>query len=332
MSSQPNGVRELLRRAAAEFERNGLSRSVIRQCERDAPGDFLEDGLHVMLDSDESTGYRFLAVMLVNSPLVFQKLTDRWQFSRDQAVKIAQGLLRVDQSFDTKLTALLPDRNNSVRPFALGGENVARALEVLDEISMGRRIVPMMRHLTDHPDPTIASKAALLIGKRMQNLAWTRRVIGEATAARSRANAIETMWGVTSAEAIQLFRECLEDYDNRVVGNAVIGLHKAGVGDTAEVLSRIAANSHPKIRMTAAWAIGQIGDAKLVSVLTPLAKDKHPEVRRAAMKSLRNFHMEDTRAKESNTRVEPVEMETAQVEHETVPARTVAAPARQFWS
>jgi hypothetical protein len=295
VSSDREQVRDILRRASAEFERNGLSRCAIRQCEQEFPDAFLQEGLRVLLEADESAGYRFLAALLVQSPAVFQELTDRWQFTKDQAVNIARRLQRVDQNFDTKLTGLLPDRDDADRPFALEGDQAKRALEILDEISPGRRIVPIMRHLTRHKDPKISSKAALLIGKRLQNPGWARRVITESTDPRLRANAIETMWGLNTAEVIDLFHDCLADWDNRVVGNAIIGLHRAGDAETRKLVAGIAADPNPKLRMTAAWAMGQIGDAGLVPVLTPLAKDGHPEVRRAALRSLHGFQTEGKR-------------------------------------
>jgi hypothetical protein len=322
-------VRDILWRACAEFERNGLSRSAIRQCEAEAPVAFLEEGLNVLLEANDSAGYRFLALLLLNSPLVFRQLTNRWKFTRDDSVKVAKRLQRVDQSFDTKLTGALPDRDNTVRPNSLDGEEAERALEILDEISPGRRIVPTIRHLTGHPNPKISSKAALLIGKRLQNLSWAKRVIAEASDARLRANAIETMWGVTCREVIELFRECLQDWDNRVVGNAIIGLHRAGDPETFTLVDAIANDPNPKLRMTAAWAMGYIGDPKFVSILAALARDSQAEVRRAALKSLRGLHIVEKRAR----KLAPDEPHfDPQVSEEAIiPEAVLAGPGRQFW-
>jgi hypothetical protein len=288
-------VRDILKRATAEFDRNGLSPSAIRRCQREAPEFFLQEGLRVLLEGGETAGHRFLAVLLVNSPSALKELTDRWQFSWDEALTAARQLQRVDQNFDTKLSWLLPGCDETVRPFALKGENAERALELLDEISPGHRIVPILHHLTGHPDQKISSKATLLIGKRLRNLDWVKRVIAHSTDPRLRANAIETMWGLNSPEVMSFFRDFLGNQDNRAVGNAIIGLRRGGDETVAEWLSVIAADPDPKLRMTAAWTIGQIGDATLVPVLTPMAKDRHPDVRRAALKSLRSLHRGEDR-------------------------------------
>jgi hypothetical protein len=332
VSNERERVREILRRATTQFERNGLSRGAIRQCEREFPALFVLEGLHVLIEADDSAGYRFLAVLLVNSPSVFQELTERWQFTKEEAVKVARGLQRVDQNFDTRLAALLPDRHYSIRQFALEGERVERALEILDDISPGRRIVSIMHHLTDHKDPKISSKAALLIGKRLQSFAWARRVIAESTDPRLRANAIETMWGVNTPEAVELFRGCLADWDNRVVGNAIIGLHRAGHSETKQLVAGIAANSNPKLRMTAAWAMGQIRDAALASVLNPLAKDGNAEVRRSALRSLRQLQIEEQKIKEAHhkeTTFEPIES-PLEMKPPPLPPGPIG-PQRQFW-
>ena len=288
----------------------------------------------MLTEADDSAGYRFLGLLLLNSPQLLLELTDRWKFNRDHAVKIAKRLQRVDQNFDTKLAAALPDRDDTRRPGGVYGEAAERALEILDEISPGRRIVPLVRHLTEHPDPKISAKAALLVGKRIQNVTWAKRVITETSEARLRANAIETLWGLSSREVTDLFRECLGDWDNRVVGNAIIGLHRAGDPDTFELVGGIASDPNPKLRMTAAWAMGFIGDRNFVSILAPLAKDAQPEVRRAALKSMRGFHIE----KQAREQVRVVEPEPEQVvgpqaeEVVIVPKPEVVEPARQFWS
>ncbi len=330
MKTEQQKIGDILRRAAYDFERNGLSRGAIRKCEQEAPDAFLSEGLRVLQDADDSAGYRFLAVLLARMPAVFQRLCDRWHFNRQQAISIARRLHAVDLNFDTRMSGLLPDRNNTPKPFSLEGEFAERALEILDEISPGRRIIPIMRHLTEHSDSKIASKAGLLIGKRLQNLSWARRVVSEATDPRLRANAIECFWGMNTAAVIDLFHACLDDEDNRVVGNAIIGLHEAGEPEAREMVARIAAQENPNFRMTAAWTMGRIGDPSFLSILAPMAKDPHPEVRRAALKSLRAFHKQA-----SEKLPEPVFdlPETQRLEElETVPAAPAPVrPLRQFW-
>jgi hypothetical protein len=337
VKTEQNQIGEILRRATRDFERNGLSRGVIGKFEREAPDVLLAEGLLVLLEADESAGYRFLAITLARLPGVFQKLCDRWHLNRQQAIAVAKRLHRVDLNFDTRMSTLLPDRDNRFKPFALEGDYAERALEILDEISPGRRIVPIMRHLTEHPDSKIASKAGLLIGKRLQNLSWARRVVTESADPRLRANAIECFWGMNTTAVIDLFHHCLQDEDNRVVGNAIIGLHEAGDPEAREMVIRIATEKDPEFRMTAAWTIGRMGDSSFLSILSPLAKDRHPEVRRAALKSLRGFHQQTIAAKASEPvfklPAKQVEEAEAEMEMETVPADAAPTrPQRQFWS
>jgi hypothetical protein len=324
---------QLLRRAAKDFEYNGLSRGAIRQCERQAPEAFLLEGLRTVMDADDSAGYRFLAILLVGIPSVFQMLCDRRQFTQEDAIKIAKRLQKVDQNFDTRMCGLLPDRNNARRPFSLEGGLAERALEILDAISPGRRIVPIMRHLTGYSDPRIASKASLLIGKRLQNLSWARRVLAESNDPRVRANALEAFWGMDAPDVIDLFRRCVDDPDNRVVGNAIIGLHEAGEPEAFHLAIEIASKKKPSFRMTAAWIMGKIANVDFFLFLTRLARDEEMSVRRSAINALRVVNRSVPAQVEEPKFAAAPEPEVEVIELETIPAEPPrVAPQRLFWS
>ncbi len=156
-------------------------------------------------------------------------------------------------------------------------------------ISLGKRVVPILSHLTRHPDQKISSKATLLIGKRIQNVAFAKRLILEESDPRIRANAIEAVWGNDSPPVQQLFWECLEDRHNRVVGNAMVGLYLAGEEKINGVVSRFSRDYKADFRMTSAWTMGRMGNADFVPLLSSLIKDQHPGVRSAALRSLQNI-------------------------------------------
>jgi hypothetical protein len=267
-----------------------LCRGLIRQCQYASPESFLQEGLRLLTEKEESAGSRFVAILLVNMPAVFRTLTDRWEFTLEEAISVALRLLHISPNFDTRMSKLLPGRGNVPGQVTLEGEFAERALEILDAISPSSRITQSVRHLTEHPNSKISSKAALLVGKRSQDLVWAKGVLAKATDSRLRANALEAFWGMDSPSVVELFREYLQDKDNRVVGNAIIGLYKAGDPEAPQLVSRIASEPDPKLRMTAAWTMGRIGDPSFVPILAPLAKDTHADVRRAALRSLRGFH------------------------------------------
>ncbi len=176
------------------------------------------------------------------------------------------------------------------------GQAAERALDILDEISMGKRVVPILSHLTKHADHKISSKATLLVGKRIQNVAFAKRIIQEGTDPRVRANAIEAVWGNDTPVVQELFWQCTEDRHNRVVGNAMVGLYLAGEEKVDGIVTRFAQDYKPEFRMTSAWTMGRIGNADYIPTITPLIKDQHPGVRGAALRSLQNIrHIEKVR-------------------------------------
>jgi HEAT repeat protein len=295
----------------------------MRQCAFETPEIFLQEGLRILLEADDSASYRFLAILLAANPSIGQEISDRWQWKREEAIALGQILIRANPNFDTRISNLLPSLQDDDKPFGIDVESAERALEILDEISPGRRIVSMIKHLTAHPHERISSKVALLIGKRSKDASWGRRILKNATDARLRANTIESLWGTNTPDVIELFHECLRDSDNRVVGNAIVGLHTSGDPSSLKAVLRIAGDSNPRLRMTAAWAMGRIGDPSFISVLTGLARDQDGDVRRTALRSLRHIHVAETEAK----RAARVDAETAP----EAPSGAAAAP-RVVWA
>ena len=86
-------------------------------------------------------------------------LTNPEVFTRKQAVQAARVLLHSDHEFDLRLAREMPGRYGEKG--RLVWSEAARGLDILDEISDGRRLVPILLHLVDHPDPFLATKLRL---------------------------------------------------------------------------------------------------------------------------------------------------------------------------
>jgi HEAT repeat protein len=213
-------------------------------------------------------------------PALFEEIADPWKYTVPEAVGLARRLLEVEPSLDIKLALEIP---------RLRTEWAERALLILDEISEGRRIVPFVSHLASHRDVRISSKIALVVGKRTHELEWAKRQLEEVVDPRVRANVIEGLWGISTAEARQLFRDRLTDRHHRVVGNSLIGLHLASDIDMKDAVLKAAENSNPAFRTMAAWVMGRIGDETYKQRLSQLLRDDDPAVRSAALRSLRKI-------------------------------------------
>jgi hypothetical protein len=309
---------EFLVRTIATFDQNRANAAILRKFASEAPAQFLESGLNMLAKASDTAGYRYLAVQLAEMPQLFGMICDPWKYSLEQAVCIASHLLKVEPGFDTKL-ARLAGRRGITSADSLRAGVAERALDILDRISVGKRVTPILNHLTEHPDPRISAKAALLLGKRVNNEAWARRIVTEEANPRLRANALESAWGSTAPTLIELFQECLGDEDNRVVGNAIVGLHLAGNPDVQQIVQKFAEDFAPEFRMTAAWAMGKLGDAVFVPILTPLIKDIHPGVRRAALRALHGIRQIDKRLEEAKAEAAAAQNDGAQADGQAGP-------------
>jgi hypothetical protein len=224
-----------------------------------------------------------LQTMLLSCPEVLRPLADPERFSREQAVNACRTLMRLDPQFDVRLAQLAPRRGREGS--GLGTGSILRLLDILNEISAGARLVFMLNHLTAHPNPQVASKAALLMGNRIQNPAWVEKQILSGDA-RLRANVVEALWGNREAWARRIVREALEDPNNRVAGNAVMALHFLKDPSFAALATRMLKDERPEFRQTAAWVMGRSGEPAFLDVLRGALADSSPGVRRSATRAL----------------------------------------------
>jgi HEAT repeat protein len=102
---------------------------------------------------------------------------------------------------------------------------------------------------------------------------------------RTRANAIESLWGQKSTEARNLFLQAANDPDRRVAINGLVGLGKAGGADALPRLTHLLHSEDPIARRGAAWAMGQVGDPEFAEPLDSLMNDPDEALRAMAVRS-----------------------------------------------
>ena len=287
-------VQEYLSRALTEFGQNLLSIQLIKRLAAEVPDLFCNAALAILLYSDDSPGQRYMATLLLNQEEMLGMLSEPWRFTRREAVLLFNQLMTADRSLDVRLAHCLPNRNGAAAP-GFDIPQVERALDILDEVSMGRRIVPILGHLVQHFESRISSKAALIVGKRVQNLAWTEYHLRQSRDRRLRANAVEAIWGLDSPKSRTLLWEHTNDEHNRVAGNCFVGLHLLGEEKVGPSLANLA--NHPKaaFRATCCWAMGKIADSQSLQHLQMLIKDEDAGVRSAALKALLYIRQEEAK-------------------------------------
>ena len=249
----------------------------------EARADFYAAALSLMEMPVASGWQHRLCQHLLLQPEFLAYVGEPGRFSDCDLPRIFQTLAEVDQRVDVKVANAmrwLHERNEGS-----DGETVVRLLGVLDRISPGRRIVMSIIHLLRAPQPGAASKAALFLGKRIQNPNWVDRQMASPDA-RVRANIIESVWGVHNANLRKCLREALSDEHNRVVGNALLGLHLLGDTSVAGQLRTMLRHSQPKFRATAAWVMGKTGAPEFRCDLNDALHDEHEMVRNSALRAL----------------------------------------------
>jgi hypothetical protein len=292
---------EFLVRAIATFDHSRASANLLRRFASEAPDQFLESGFRILPKGSDTAGYKYLAVLLTKVPQVYSLLCDPWKYTLEQAVSIAVLLLKVEPSLETKLTQRLPGRQVVALDETLSPAAAERALDILDQISVGSRLIPILNYLAEHSEKQIAAKATLLLTRRANNEARGRRIETQSDDPRVRANKIELAWQSNTPAALELFTEHLKDEHHRVVGNAIIGLHLAGDPEVGNIVQKIAGDPAHEFRMMSAWAMGRIGDSTFVPMLTRLLKDPHPGVRGTALRALRAIRQIEKRREEERT-------------------------------
>jgi len=241
------------------------------------PDLFLNAAWKVLKKGDFSAGHRFLATVLVQNDNLVEKLCDPSYFTRQEAIAITRHAAQVDPLLDTKLARYL----GAARDTPLDDRVSGQLLEVLDAVSEGARLVPILSYLVNSPDPRLRSKAALLVGRRLQNPKWTWKRLEEVDG-RVRANAVEALWGVDTKEARTVLWQACEDPNNRVAGNALYGLYRLDELAAVPRLLAMAAHPEPAFRATAAWVMGHTADPRFIEALGAAKQDDNPLVRKTA--------------------------------------------------
>jgi HEAT repeats len=245
------------------------------------PATFLTYAQTAIRERPVTKALKFVAGLALAAGLI-EVLVDLYLRSRFEALALAHKLVNCDSQFDTILLEFLQ------RPHAdaVTEENAINVvLDLLDEVSHGDRLVPSALKLLKHSNPKIRSKAALLIGRRKQNLSWFTN-LSEEYDARVRANVLESLHGLKSDFVQRLFQDNVADANNRVAGNAVMGLYLLGHSTSIPLINEMAVRSEANFRNTSAWIMGQTANPRFVETLTRLIQDPEELVRRQAFRAL----------------------------------------------
>ena len=260
----------------------GVARN-IRELAAKAPERVVESLLQLLDEGRWGDATPFLARLMSSLGGTAAKLCDP-EASLDGVVSVARVLMQYEPRFDALFAKSLLDEDQMTE------DSRQRGLAVLAKLDGGGRLIPILMQFLRDPEIRIRSKAAMVFGQIMPTQGIMERLMRDPDA-RVRANFIEGLWKRTVSDCRPMFRQALEDSHHRVVGNALVGLHRLGEArDVVKHLGKMVRRPEPLFRGAAAWVMGQTGETRYIEVLRVLARDGDPMVRRSAYRSLRQIN------------------------------------------
>jgi HEAT repeat protein len=251
------------------------------------PEEFLEASIPLLKSSLDKLGTQYLLTLLLINDRILGPLIDPTLFSLAEAIAIAKQLVKIEPILDIKMmrrllhSGLNPDELDK----RVDNSHGIRLLEIMAAVSDGARVLPVMSQLMRHSNPKIRSKAALLVGRSNKSCKWVEQRLGEQDA-RVRANAVESLWGTNSADAKNVFWAAVNDPDNRVAGNALLGLYRLGDVTSIPLIVDLATDPRTDFRVTGMWLMGETEDPRFLSILARMISDPEPQVRATVFRSI----------------------------------------------
>jgi hypothetical protein len=186
---------------------------------------------------------------------------------------------------------LLPDALSRLAR-KLGSGPVAqriKALAIAQELDLGVPLRAAIEPLAAHPDAKVRSKAVSTLGE-VPNVApdlLLDKVLNDADS-RVRANAIEVLESKRKLEYVPLLTQRARSSHHRERANAIKAMHKMRVNTASTALLAMLRDDRPEHRISALWALRQIGWWQLLGEVGKLAKaDTNLRVRRYALTVLK---------------------------------------------
>jgi hypothetical protein len=159
--------------------------------------------------------------------------------------------------------------------------SLLRALDLLETMADYGVLFSWLRSLINHESENVRSKAVKLMCKVSPSKLVVARQL-ESDEPRVRANAVEALWFSEDPDRTDVFRKALLDQAQRVVVNALIGLHYQGQEDAMAKLLQLSKHASEAFRIAAVWAFRFLNDARAIPALELLQQDESETVREKA--------------------------------------------------
>ena len=279
----PDDIRATLNNLVSNFESDAAgNRKQIRDLMDNDRDLFFAGAMEIMKSAGDSRGGQFVVALLAANGMLSQALCDS-TLSREEALALGRAAKRVDPMVDSALARSLAD--SAIGDTSVVISDPARLMEIICEIADPARAMPSLMRLLRHPNAYVRSKAVKMIGRGGRSVKWVMGRLSESDP-RIRANAIESLWGVETPEARTLLNSAASDANNRVAGNALLGLYLIGEATAITDITKLSGHESASFRVTAAWVMGASGDPRFTDSLRRLISDADPVVRKRAFAAL----------------------------------------------
>jgi HEAT repeat protein len=185
---------------------------------------------------------------------------------------------------------ILPDALQRLSRRLSGGpiEQNVKAMQVVQELGLAEQLRSVLMPMCSHPNAHVRSKAVMVLGDvPAASDVLLEKVLND-TDPRVRANAIEVLESRMHDSYVPLLAERARSSHNRERANAIKALGKMKVATAVNQLTNMLHDNRSEHRISALWALRQIGWWQLISEVGRLAKeDDNMRVRRYALTILR---------------------------------------------
>ncbi|MCX6598640.1 MAG: HEAT repeat domain-containing protein, partial [Acidobacteria bacterium] len=245
---------------------------------------FLENCLPLLKNGfAERPGNQLLVAFLMAKDLLVKPLAEPGMLTVEEAAEVLKVAKVADPAFDVTLLHKVTEMHSLTA--------YLRVLEVLMLGAPTSRLAAMLAQVMRDGDLYLKSKAALLLGRLHQKAGWVERQLSHADV-RVRANAVESLWGDRSADAQKVFTQALSDEHQRTVGNALVGLYRAGDPRSIRQIISMAQDDRTPFKVTALWAMGHLGDPRFLPWLTEAMGRMEATLRPSVFQTIRRIRQQ----------------------------------------
>lgn len=285
----------------------------LRELLDESPAVFQQVVAAMLGSARDTPELRYVIALLSARGMLVPMLRDLSSTDRGAAGVVAQLAQRMDPRFDRSIARQAPEAKaapDRARP------NPEFLLGLLDALSGGLCLLPLLAPLRESEDPKIRARMALLLGRITRAQDWFQTLEHDPDP-RVRANVVESLWSVEGASSLACFERGLQDAHHRVVANALVGLYLQGSTAGVNGLVRLAQHNESPFRAAATWAMGRTGDTRFLPVLRQMRRgpDQDSIVVRNALHAIARINQATMAATRRETRVVCLRRTAASTSH-----------------